>query len=291
MDYTHVLFNRERYPLHMPLAVAPPSDPVTERCILSGAGHQARAGSERKTHNDNRHRYGADGEPDVLVHYVIDGEGWFKDTKQQYLIRPNQGFICMKPSATEYGLAHDKYMEWFWFNLSGKLAVQLAKEHITEQGHVFSVPAHSNAFSGLFECFEHQSAGRNVTPAELAAHAIRFFAELRVAAQSEKQVPRFIEARRWIDAHMDDVDLDVKRMAEAIGMTRSHFTRCFQEAFAESPHAYLARRRLQRAADLLRFNDDTIAKIAQLCGFRSTAWFCTAFKRHYGVTPVQYRST
>jgi AraC-like DNA-binding protein len=85
--------------------------------------------------------------------------------------------------------------------------------------------------------------------------------------------------------------LDVDDMARAAGLSRAHFSREFRRAFGEPPHAYLLTRRLERAADLLRNTDRTVADICVSVGLQSVGSFTTSFKRAFGCTPTAYRAT
>ncbi|GAA1977253.1 helix-turn-helix transcriptional regulator [Amycolatopsis minnesotensis] len=54
-----------------------------------------------------------------------------------------------------------------------------------------------------------------------------------------------------MDAHYAE-PLDVDQLAAVAGCSRYHFMREFSAAYGESPKAYLTRRRIERAQDLLR---------------------------------------
>jgi AraC-like DNA-binding protein len=82
----------------------------------------------------------------------------------------------------------------------------------------------------------------------------------------------------------------VDDMADAAGLSRAHFSREFKGAFGESPHAYLLTRRLERAADLLRTTDRSVADVCLSVGLQSLGSFTTSFKRAYGRTPTEYRA-
>jgi AraC-like DNA-binding protein len=83
--------------------------------------------------------------------------------------------------------------------------------------------------------------------------------------------------------------LDVDDLARAAGLSRAHFSREFRRAFAESPHAYLLTRRLERAAAMLRMTDRSVAEICFAVGLKSVGSFTSSFTRTYGVPPTAYR--
>src|SRR5207302_8724987 len=84
--------------------------------------------------------------------------------------------------------------------------------------------------------------------------------------------------------------LGVDDLAGAAGLSRAHFSREFRRVFGESPHAYLLRRRRERAAALLRTTDRSVADICFSVGLRSVGSFTTSFTRSYGMPPTAYRA-
>src|SRR5215204_3835086 len=84
--------------------------------------------------------------------------------------------------------------------------------------------------------------------------------------------------------------LGVDDMAAAAGLSRAHFSREFRRAFGDSPHAYLLTRRLQRATELLRSTDRSVAEICLDVGLQSVGSFTSSFSRTYGMSPTAYRA-
>ncbi|HET6859023.1 MAG TPA: AraC family transcriptional regulator [Streptomyces sp.] len=81
----------------------------------------------------------------------------------------------------------------------------------------------------------------------------------------------------------------VASLAQRVGMSRAGFSRRFAAAVGEPPMAYLTSWRLALAADRLRQDDVPVFRVASEVGYSSPFTFSTAFKRHYGVSPLTYR--
>lgn len=95
-------------------------------------------------------------------------------------------------------------------------------------------------------------------------------------------------ARDLIDARYRE-PLDVPTLARVAGMSQGHFSREFRRAFGIAPHQYLVRRRLERAAELLRTTDRPVGEICRAVGLHSVGSFTTSFGRVYGLSPTAYR--
>jgi AraC family transcriptional regulator len=73
-------------------------------------------------------------------------------------------------------------------------------------------------------------------------------------------------------------------------MSPYHFARLFQHSTGLPPHRFVVRARIDHAATLLPAPELSIARIAQVVGFRTPSHFSTVFRRTMGVTPRAYRA-
>ena len=92
----------------------------------------------------------------------------------------------------------------------------------------------------------------------------------------------------FIEANCDR-NLKLKEIAQAVGLSEYYCDRQFKKSLGITPHQYLTRYRIDRAKQLLKQQDLTIAQIAQKCGFSSQSYFTKQFRQIVGVTPKVYR--
>src|SRR5438034_350946 len=98
-----------------------------------------------------------------------------------------------------------------------------------------------------------------------------------------------LRAKDLADARFRE-PLDVAALASAARLSPAHFSREFRRTFGETPHQYLLTRRLERAAELLRATDRSVADICFTVGLSSVGSFTTSFGRAYGRSPTAYRA-
>jgi len=98
---------------------------------------------------------------------------------------------------------------------------------------------------------------------------------------------RLLRGRDFLLSSLQE-PIQLKDMATAACLSPFHFHRAFKRAFGETPHRYLTRHRLERAAQLLRRTDLTVTEICLATGFESPTSFTDLFRRRYGVPPSKF---
>jgi AraC family transcriptional regulator len=83
----------------------------------------------------------------------------------------------------------------------------------------------------------------------------------------------------------------LQEASRAACLSPFHFHRSFSRLFGETPHAYLTRHRLDRAAYLLRKSNLSVTEICLETGFESLGSFSSLFSRHFGKSPRDFRFT
>jgi AraC-like DNA-binding protein len=91
----------------------------------------------------------------------------------------------------------------------------------------------------------------------------------------------------WIDSRLEG-SIRIEDMAAKLDLSPAHFAREFKRTTGFTPWTYVMKRRVQRAAALLR-RGGPICEIAAQCGFSDQAHFSRTFKQHLGLTPKEFR--
>jgi AraC-like DNA-binding protein len=94
---------------------------------------------------------------------------------------------------------------------------------------------------------------------------------------------------RMIDAHPETAH-DLTSLAGIARLSAYHFLRVFERLTGTTPHQYLLRMRLRRAATRVRQESGKILDIALDCGFADVSNFNRMFRAEFGVSPRAWRS-
>jgi AraC-like DNA-binding protein len=98
---------------------------------------------------------------------------------------------------------------------------------------------------------------------------------------------RLLKGRDFLLSSLSE-PIGLKDIAAAACLSPFHFHRSFTRAFGETPHRYLTRHRLQRAARLLSRTESSVTEICLNSGFESLTSFIDLFRRHFGVSPGKF---
>lgn len=93
----------------------------------------------------------------------------------------------------------------------------------------------------------------------------------------------------YITAHIDETDLDVQRVANALNVSRSRLFEKTRAILGTSPAAIIRDIRFKRATDLIRGGEHSLSEVAYMSGFNDTHYFSTAFRQRFGITPGEYK--
>jgi AraC family transcriptional regulator len=100
---------------------------------------------------------------------------------------------------------------------------------------------------------------------------------------------RVTRAVRMIES-CPDLDLELATLAREARLSRYHFLRVFRQVTGLTPHQYIVRTRLRRAAARLLLEPAHVLDIALESGFGDVSNFNHAFRAEFGVNPSFYRS-
>jgi AraC family transcriptional regulator len=126
---------------------------------------------------------------------------------------------------------------------------------------------------------------------DLARHLLTAHTNLEVrgAARRRAMVPsRLRRVEEFVLAHLP-LDISLKDIAAAAGMSVFHFAKAFRQTTGTTPYGYVTEHRLYRARSLLHEGKLTIGQIARAVGF-SHGRFATVFKRRMRMTPSEFRA-
>jgi AraC family transcriptional regulator len=140
-------------------------------------------------------------------------------------------------------------------------------------------------------CAERDSNGMEEIGIRLTGAVMHLLAQTRRPARrvSARDEQRVTQAVRRIERQPDE-RLSLSALARAVNLSPYHFLRCFRAVTGVTPHQFVLRTRLNRAALRLRSSRAPISTIAFDKGFNDLSTFNRRFRRLMGMSPGEYRT-
>ncbi len=109
------------------------------------------------------------------------------------------------------------------------------------------------------------------------------FSKRTHTVKSEPKDERIVAVLKFINDNLTE-DMSIERISKKFFISRYHLMRIFRDATGETIHSYIRKKRLLRAAELLR-QGVPVVKASEECGFSEYSTFLRAFRTQFGKSP------
>lgn len=107
--------------------------------------------------------------------------------------------------------------------------------------------------------------------------------------QTASQAQKILPSVEYAHEHFCQSNFDFKQMCATTGLSYDYFKSLFIKKHGVSPVKYVTALRLDKAKELLITGHFGVGEIAVMCGFENTYYFSNVFKKHFGVSPKNYK--
>lgn len=185
----------------------------------------------------------------------------------------------------------ENYAETIWLHFDGANSRALFDEIRLKNGgrHILTLCGGSPIERQMTALVASQKSGAPLREVDYSGQIYAILcALLYPEPPRETHAAPIAAALAYIGAHLFE-ELPVERIAAAVNLSPSHFSRQFRSSTGFSPHEYIVLHRIDRAKVLLHGSDLTVGEIAYRVGYRSEVNFITSFTNKVGVSPANFR--
>jgi AraC-like DNA-binding protein len=232
-------------------------------------------------------------EPYAKVWIPVAGEAVYRSRTRTVRVLPDR-FYFFTPHQVERHECREKLdCHWMHFTIDSPLLDQrFARLHAVEEWPVGAWSAWKPVYERMRELSGPYGEEFEL---RLQALALAILAEVSVRhplpeGQDARMRERFAPALAFMDAEFRR-NPPLAEVAAKAGLSAAHFHRAFTAAFRVSPHAYLLRRRMDLAQQLLARTGNAVRDIAAACGYDDQFYFSRVFKRWSRLSPEKYRAS
>lgn len=247
------------------------------------------------------HSFGPSVRNHYLFHYIISGQGSMDvngpgGVTRKYELRAGEGFLICPEQVTRYSAHKTDPWKYTWLEFDG-LRV---KEYLESAGLDVSQPIYRPQFPAqgdeLRDTMLYIAQHAEASPLHLIGHLCLFLDALIRSSSTRKTLHGgklrdfyIQEAINYME-HNYQRELTVEEVADMCRLNRSYFSKLFRESMGCPPQEFLIRLRLTKAAEMMKMTTNSIRDIAAGCGYPNQLHFSRAFKKHYGISPKEWRN-
>lgn len=92
-----------------------------------------------------------------------------------------------------------------------------------------------------------------------------------------------------MDESLSNSEVDINRISEIMKISRTNFYYKVKSLTGETPSTFYRNYKFNKAIALMKEGKYNLSEIAFMTGFSSSSQFSTSFKKHFGVSPKEYK--
>ncbi|MBO4456345.1 MAG: AraC family transcriptional regulator [Butyrivibrio sp.] len=229
----------------------------------------------------------------IILHFVVKGKGILKINKQKYDVHERQIFLIPDNTKVFYQADKDDPWEYIWIHIGGPKIPQILKEAgLTPDHPVYTPVEHFKKIEDLaMDILKHYKRQYYCVG---NVYKICDYMIQNSSAREEKDYSKALLYVKNVISYIQlkySEPIKIDSIASALGLNRSYLSRLFKDATGYSLQEYLLTYRMKMAVKFLEDETASINRIAYMVGYNDTFTFSKAFKRHFGMSPSEYRKT
>lgn len=230
--------------------------------------------------------------PYFVIKYTLSGHGIFQVDSKIYKLQPGilSGFTPEQNH--HYKTDPDDPMEHIFITFTGSEARELMEKSSLIQKGTIQVenPA---ATKSLMTTMLGKGLEKSEYSQQLCCNYLRIVL-LEQASHVSKSAPptlslhTYQKCRKYIDENFSTI-MSIQQIADKCGVNIRYMSRLFKKFNNMTPHQYITRLKMNRAANLLLDTTQTVRTIGNVLGFKDPYHFSRNFKQVHGLSPQNYR--
>lgn len=239
------------------------------------------------------HSYGPAIRPHYLIHFILHGQGRYYVNGVTYHLKGGEGFLII-PGITTFYVADEKDpWEYCWIGFDGTdVSTVLHNCGLSSTSLIITDYSNGSLWRELMSLIYQftERLGNEFTYLGKLYQCFSYLYKNSETPARQIYENHISKAKDYIHNNYS-YDIKISDIAKFLCIDRTYLYKLFMIYGKESPQQYLIGYRLKVSQKLLKETDLSISEIAYSCGFRDASSYDKHFKKHFHITPFQFRSS
>lgn len=209
-----------------------------------------------------------------LLHYILEGEGFYWVEGKEYYLSAGESFLIKPGQITKYQADERNPWYYVWIGFNGMLAEDFRMlSPVLKISPVF--------FYEIRRAEEIEATRKEYLTGILFQIYSEIFSHKKQSRDYAKEVQEYIRYN-----YMSDITIE--GLAKMVNVDRRYLSRIFKAKYGSSLKRYLMECRMDKAEEFLR-EGYKVASVAELVGYRDVCNFSKMFKQLKGKSPGYFK--
>lgn len=232
-----------------------------------------------------------------IIHYIRSGRGIVQINGATHSLSKGQGFLIPPNTIIYYQADNNDPWCYSWVGFHGLKAEHYLKQaNLSEDSPVFNYSSDDSLEDCINQMIQTSKAFVNSSETKLLSLLYVFLSKLVESAgstgfplQAVNRKEQYIRKAIEYIAMNYSMRVNIKEIANYVGLDRSYLYLLFKENLNTSPQNFLINFRISKACELMQNKPLSIAEISCSVGYEDPLLFSKMFRRVMGKSPREFR--
>jgi AraC family transcriptional regulator of arabinose operon len=228
--------------------------------------------------------------------HCVKGKGRLLIDGKEFIIPKNAGFF-MYPGIPHQYYAIEEPWETHWVNFDGEGVIPLLNALGFGRYNVYCFDDIRSIDNLIYDIFIISQSNGLMSGHRCSAKLYCLLIDLRTLVREigeksgEYKMKRLKPVLEYIETNYNS-NPTIDELSAIIGVSPQYLCKLFNKVLNTRPIIYLNLFKMNKAKKLfMTYPDISVKEVAKIIGYNDPSYFCALFKKHEGVTPMEFRNT